>query len=131
MSTHITQSLQKRNKGKILFFAICISLLSVYPIYKNFYNGAAVTTYERHIALVEGGSEYYNPWQYRMLCPLIIEGLMWAYNNTIDRVYPIEEKFSFQFRETSEPTPETKEFIRMIQTKGALKYMIVFIFFRF
>ncbi|MBK9381997.1 MAG: hypothetical protein IPN39_11760 [Chitinophagaceae bacterium] len=131
MSTHITQSLQKRNKGKILFFAICISLLSVYPIYKNFYNGAAVTTYERHIALVEGRSEYYNPWQYRMLCPLIIEGLMWTYNNTIDRVYPIEEKFSFQFRETSEPTPETKEFLRMIQTKGALKYMIVFIFFRF
>jgi hypothetical protein len=131
MFTHITQSLQKNRKRKILFIAFCFSLLSLYPIYKNFYNGAAVTTYERHINLIKGKSEYYNPWQYRILCPVLIEGMMWVYNHTIDKIYPVEEKFHFQFEQTSEPTPETKKFIELVQTKGALKYMIVFLLFRF
>lgn len=131
MFTTIIQLLQKKRKQKILFIVFCSFLLSLYPIYKNFYNGEAVTTYKRHIALIEGRSEYYNPWQYRMLCPVIIEGMMWVYNHTIDRIYPVEERFHFQFIQTSEPTPETKEFFDLLQTKGALKYMIVFIFFRF
>lgn len=131
MFTPITQLLQKNRRQKLLFIAFCFSLLSLYPIYKNFYNGAAVTTYERHIALIEGRSEYYNPWQYRMLCPLVIEGLMWLYNHSVDKVYPVEEKLNLQFEQTSEPTAETKEFINLLQTKGALKYMLVFLFFRF
>lgn len=131
MFTPITQLLRQNSKLKILFFAFCLSLLSLYPIYKNFYNGAAVTTYERHIALIEGRAEYYNPWQYRMLCPLIIEGLMWMYNHTIDVVYPVEEKINLNFTKTSVPTPETEQFFTLLQTKGALKYMIVFIAFRF
>lgn len=131
MSTLTTQSLQKKSKGKLLLLAFSFALLSLYPIYKNFYNGAAVTTYERHIALIEGRSEYFNPWQYRMLCPVIIEGLMWTYNHTIDKIYPVEEKFNFQFQQTSEPTPETQKFLALLQTKGAVKYMIVFLFFRF
>jgi hypothetical protein len=131
MFTTIIQLLHKNRKQKILFIVFCFSLLSLYPIYKNFYNGEAVTTYKRHIALIEGRSEYYNPWQYRMLCPVIIEGMMWGYNHTIDKIYPVEEKFHFQFTQTSEPTPETKEFFELLQTKGALKYMIVFVFFRF
>jgi hypothetical protein len=131
MFTPTIQLLQKNNKGKLFFFLFCFSLLSLYPIYKNFYNGVAVKTYERHIALIEGRSEYYNPWQYRMLCPMIIEGIKWVYDNSIDRIYPIEEKINFRFTETSEPTPETREFIQLLQTKGALKYMFVFLFFRF
>jgi hypothetical protein len=131
MFTPITQLLQKNRKRKLFFIVFCFSLLSLYPIYKNFYNGAATTTYKRHIALVEGRSEYYNPWQYRMLCPMIIEGMMWVYDHTIDQLYPIEEKVNLQFQQTSEPTAETKEFFEMIKTKGALKYMIVFLFFRF
>lgn len=131
MFIHITQLLQKNSKSKLFFIAFCFSLLSLYPIYKNFYNGAAVTTYERHKALIEGKSEYYNPWQYRMLCPIIIEGLMWGYNHTIDKIYPIEEKLTLKFQQTSEPNPETKQFFELVQQKGALKYMIVFLFFRF
>lgn len=131
MFTTIIQLLHKNRKQKILFIVFCFALLSLYPIYKNFYNGEAVTTYKRHIALIEGRSEYYNPWQYRMLCPVIIEGMIWGYNHTIDKIYPVEEKFHFQFTQTSEPTPETKEFFELLQTKGALKYMIVFVFFRF
>jgi hypothetical protein len=131
MFTPITQLWHQNSKLKILFFALCFSLLSLYPIYKNFYNGAAVTTYERHIALIEGRAEYYNPWQYRMLCPLLIEGLMWVYNHSIDVIYPIEEKINLNFTQTSVPTPETEQFFTLLKTKGALKYMIVFIAFRF
>jgi hypothetical protein len=131
MFTPITQLLQQNRKRKLVFILFCFTLLSLYPIYKNFYNGAAATTYKRHIALVEGRSEYFNPWQYRMLCPVIIEGMMWVYNHTIDKIYPVEEKLNFQFQQTSEPTPETKEFFELLQTKGAVKYMIVFLFFRF
>lgn len=131
MFTPITQLWHQNSKLKILFFAFCISLLSLYPIYKNFYNGAAVTTYERHIALIEGRAEYYNPWQYRMLCPILIEGLMWLYNHSIDLIYPIEEKINLNFTQTSVPTPETEQFFTLLKTKGALKYMIVFIAFRF
>jgi hypothetical protein len=131
MFTPIIQLLQRNCKRKLLFIAFCFSLLSLYPIYKNFYNGAAVSTYERHIALVEGKSEYFNPWQYRMLCPLLIEGMMWGYNHTIDKIYPIEEKFHFNFEQTSEPTAETKKIIELLQTKNAIKYMIVFLLFRF
>ncbi|WP_407522880.1 hypothetical protein PDL71_15985 [Lacibacter sp. MH-610] len=131
MFTPITQLWRQNSKAKILFFALCFSLLSLYPIYKNFYNGAAVTTYERHIALIEGRAEYYNPWQYRMLCPVLIEGFMWLYNHTIDVIYPIEEKINLSFTQTSVPTPETEQFFTLLKTKGALKYMIVFIAFRF
>jgi hypothetical protein len=131
MFTRITPSKQKSDKLKIGLFAVCLSFLSIYPIYKNFYNGRAVTTYERHIALIEGRSEYYNPWQYRVLSPLLIEAGMWLYNQTVDRIYPIEEKLNFEFTQTSEPTAETSEFIELLNTKGALKYMIVFVAFRF
>lgn len=131
MFTPITQLWRENSKLKITFLAFMLALMSLYPIYKNFYNGAAVTTYQRHINLIEGKSEYYNPWQYRMLCPMIIEGMMCVYNHTVDRIYPVEEKFNFQFQKTSEPTQETQQFIELLQTKGAVKYMIVFLFFRF
>lgn len=130
MFTHITQLLQKSSKSKLIFISFCLLLLSSYPIYKNFYNGAAVTTYQRHIALIEGKSDYYNPWQYRMLCPVIIEGLMWGYNHTINKIYPLEKHFTYQFQQTSEPNPETKQFIELLQNKDAVKYMLVFLGFR-
>jgi hypothetical protein len=125
------QNPRRTGRSRRLFFAFCLSLLSLYPIYKNFYNGRAITTYDRHQALIAGRSEFYNPWQYRMFCPILIEGMVWVYDHTIDKVYPIEQKVHFHFDETSEPTPETKEFIQLMQTPGAIKYMIVFLFFRF
>jgi hypothetical protein len=130
MFTRIIQLLRKKSNKEILLAVFFVLLLSVYPIYKNFYNGAAVTTYERHMALIKGQSQYYNPWQYRMLCPAIIEGLMYIYNHTVDKIYPVEEKFNFQYNQTSEPNPETKQFLDLLQTKGALKYLIVFLLFR-
>lgn len=129
MSTRITPSLQKSHKINSWFFAFCIVLLSVYPVYKNFYNGKAVLSYERHVALMEGRSDFYNPWQYRMLAPLMIEGIMWVYDKTVNQVYPIE-KLNFNYQQTSTPTEETQEFLKLLNDKRALKYSIVLVMFR-
>ncbi|MGZ5287142.1 MAG: hypothetical protein ACXWB9_08165 [Flavisolibacter sp.] len=129
MSTRITPSLQKNRKIHFWFFAFCIVLLSVYPVYKNFYNGKAVLSYERHVALMEGRSDFYNPWQYRMLAPLMIEGLMLVYDNTVNKIYPIE-KLDFNYQQTSTPTDETQEFLKLLNDKRALKYTLVLVFFR-
>lgn len=117
--------------GKFFFWALLISLMAAYPIYKNFYYGRAITTYDRHRALVENRSEYYNPWQYRVLSPLIIESVLFVYNHTVDRIYSIEEKLKFRFQATSEPTQETKELLEVLSNKGAVKYFIVFLLVRF
>jgi hypothetical protein len=131
MFTRITQLLRQRTKRKIVFLVFCFSLLSAYPVFRNFYYSNAALTYERHQAMLEKRSEYYNPWQYRILCTYLIEGTMWLYNHTVDKIYPVEEKFSFQYNQTSEPTEETKMFLKMVEKPGAIKYFIVFILFRF
>ncbi len=131
MSIPITQSLQRKSKPATWFICFCLALLSVYPVYRNFYYSNGIKTYERHQAVLEKRSEFYNPWQYRVLAPAIVEGMLWIYNNTIDRIYPIEEKLNFSIANTSGTNAETDEFVRLMQTPGAMKYMIVFIFFRF
>ncbi len=131
MFTRIIQLLQKNRLKKVFFLIICFSCLSTYPIYKNYTNGEGSTTYERHIAIIEKRSEFYNPWQYRILCPLIIEGVKYIYDRTIDKIYPVEKHFHFDFKKTSTPTPETKKLISQLQQPEFVKYMIIFITFRF
>ena len=131
MSIPITQSLQKNKKISTWLLVFCFALLSVYPIYRNFYYSNGLQTYERHRAVIEGRSEFYNPWQYRVLCPYAVEGLLWLYNHTIDKVYPIEEKFHFSIQSTSGTNEETDKFVKLMQTPGAMKYMLIFILFRF
>ncbi|MFT4022424.1 MAG: hypothetical protein QM664_01420 [Flavihumibacter sp.] len=113
---------------------ICLLLLfavmAAYPIYKNFYYGQAITTYERHMALLEKRSSYYNPWQYRVLGPALVEASLLVYNQTIDRLYPIEQKLKPSINTTSRPTEETRQFMELIQKPGAMKYMVVFVLLR-
>jgi len=123
--------LQKNNYIATWFLCICFAILSVFPIYRNFYYSKGLLTFERHISILDKRSDFYNPWQYRILCPYTIEVLLWAYNNTIDRVYPIEEKVHFSIQNTSGVTNETDDFVKLMQTPGAMKYIIIFIFFRF
>ncbi len=131
MSTLTTHSLQKNSRRKVWLLAFCFAILSIYPVYRNFYYSNGLLTYERHRAVIEKRSEFYNPWQYRILCPFIIEGMLWTYNHTIDKIYPIEEKIHFNIESTSGTGDETDEFVKLMQTPGAMKYMILFILFRF
>jgi len=131
MFIRITQLLQKNRRIKILFLCFCFSLLSLYPIFRSFYYGNGINTYKNHIAFLEKRSDYYNPWQYRVFCPMVVEGMMWVYDHTVDKVFPIEEKLHVKIESTTGQADVTKQFVELAQTKGALKYMIVFIFFRF
>lgn len=120
----------KRNKGWKIFLVICFAILSVFPIYRSFYYSNGLLTYERHKALIAGHSEFYNPWQYRILSPYMIEGMMWLYDHTVDKVFPIEEKFHFSIRDTSGTDPQTDTFEQMMQTPGVMKYLLIFCLFR-
>jgi hypothetical protein len=131
MSIHTIPSSPKNHKISRWLLLFMFALLSVYPIYRNFYYSNGLKTYERHMALLEGRSEFYNPWQYRVFSPYMVEGVMWLYNNTVDKIYPIEEKIHFNIENTSGVNEETDMFIKLMQTKGAMKYMVVFIFVRF
>jgi len=131
MSTHIIQSLQKSNKIGKLFLCICFAILSVYPIYRNFYYSNGLLTYERHRALIEKRSEYYNPWQYRILCPYSVEVLLWVYNHTVDKVVPIEQKIHISIQSSTGNVAETTDFVKLMQVPGAMKYLFIFFLFRF
>ncbi|MEX0635155.1 MAG: hypothetical protein WD135_00195, partial [Ferruginibacter sp.] len=130
MFTHTTPLLPKNKKIATWFICCCLAILSVFPIYRNFYYSNGLQTYERHRAVIEQRSEFYNPWQYRILCPYIVEGMLWVYNNTIDKIYPIERKINFSIQSTSGTTNETDQFVKLMRTPGAMKYMIIFVFFR-
>lgn len=131
MFTPTTPSLHKNNRIAKWFIAICFALLATVPIYRNFYYSNGLLTYERHRAVIEGRSEFYNPWQYRVLCPYTIEGLLWVYNHTVDKVFAIEDKFHVNIESNTGTTNETDQFVKLMQTPGAMKYMIIFILFRF
>ncbi len=131
MFTPTTLLWPKKDRTRILFLSFCFALLSMYPVYRNFYYSNGLLTYERHVAVIQGRSEFYNPWQYRILSPLAIEGIMWIYNNTIDKIFPIEEKVKFNIESTSGTSSGTDEFVHLMRTKGVMKYMIIFILFRF
>ena len=131
MFTRTTLLWPKKDKGRIFFLSFCFALLSIYPVYRNFYYSNGLLTYERHIAVIEGRSEFYNPWQYRILSPFVVEGLMWIYNNTVDKIFPVEKKINFSIESTSGTTSETDEFVNLMRTEGVVKYMIIFTLFRF
>jgi hypothetical protein len=49
----------------------------------------------------------------------------------VDKIYPIEEKLHFAIENKTGTTDETDKFVKIMQTPGAMKYMIIFILFRF
>jgi len=131
MFTRISLLLQKNRRSKIIFLAFCFSLLSFFPVFRSFYYGNGIGTYKNHIAWLENRSDYYNPWQYRVLCPMIVEAMKWTYDHTIDKIYPVEEKVHISIHSTTGSSEATHQLMEITKTPGALKYMIVFIAFRF
>lgn len=127
----ITPLLRQNKKKKLLFLIVSFFFLSAFPIYKNYVNGEAITTYEIFRGIIEKKAKFYNPWQYRILCPLLIEVTKKTYDHTIDRILPIEKVIHFKFDETSGFTPETQRFIHELNDPQTVKYLIIFIAFRF
>jgi hypothetical protein len=131
MFTRITQLLQKNKLKKILFLTVCISLLSAYPIYRNFYYGRAMLQYERHVQFMQVQSRFHNPWQYRILTPLTIEGLKIIYDHTIDKIYPIGERLKIKLPEGADPKESTKELLALTNNPDFIKYTLLYSVVRF
>lgn len=66
-----------------LLWFFCFLLMSSYVLYEHATNCLAVdlaTMIERHKAVIAGNSEFFNPWQYRILSPFLLEGIIRVFN---------------------------------------------------
>jgi hypothetical protein len=61
----------------------------------------------------------------------LIEGTAYVYDHTLGRVLPIERMIHVNFQETSTITPETARFVQQIKDPEVLKYIVIFLVFRF
>lgn len=62
------------NKG---IWIVLILLMSAYVLYEHSISDCAISPWEqlaRHQRMLDGNSEYFNPWQYRVLSMFILEG---------------------------------------------------------
>lgn len=119
-------------RKRTLFLALSLFFLSAFPIYKNYMNGEAIDTYQIYKGIMDRNAKFFNPWQYRILCPLMISGMKTIYDHTIDKLIPIKKVIGpLNFHSNSGFTSETKAFIDEIKDPDLAKYLIVFIFFRF
>ncbi len=72
---------------------IAVFFMAAFPIYRNVKYGGALSQYSRQKDFLRGEMEFYNPWQYRVLSPLINYALYQVYTNTFDRIIKIARFF--------------------------------------
>lgn len=113
---------------KKIILIICLTLASLYPIYKNYFYGRGIQQYERHVRFVGANSEFYNPWQYRILCPMVVEGIKWCYDHSMDRLVPLESMITFDPNIARDASAKFKS---QLNSKEAFIYLVIFAVFRF
>jgi hypothetical protein len=67
---------------KVLWFVFFV-LMSAYILYEHATSCLAIdlpTMIARHKAFIAGDSEFFNPWQYRILSPYLLEGIIQIFN---------------------------------------------------
>lgn len=131
MFTLILQLWRKNSRFKNVLFIIALSVLSLYPIYRNYYYGRAIEQYERHVQFMAVNTQFHNPWQYRIFTPLTVEGLKYLYDNTIDKIFPAEKFIVNKIPENSKPKESMKELISQLKNPDFIKYNIVYAAYRF
>lgn len=105
--------------------ALIISLIvaSLYPIHRNFDHGLGFWQYQRHLDFMRGASPFFNPWQYRVLCPMIVEAGKWTYEHTVDKVVPLE---TFKTLDPVKAAGSPVELETILNRKDGIIYLIVF-----
>ena len=56
-------------------YSCLIIVLAIYPIYASLISGFADGQLTRHLKFINGNSDFFNPWQYRVFAPFFIEGI--------------------------------------------------------
>ncbi|NII23513.1 hypothetical protein HB364_00370 [Pseudoflavitalea sp. X16] len=113
---------------KKLVLIISLILASLYPIHRNYDHGLGAWQYDRHIRFLASESDFFNPWQYRILCPLIVEGVKWGYDHSIDRWVPLDSVIHFDPQQAANTTDINQS---LLNNKDALIYLIIFTALRF
>jgi hypothetical protein len=114
-----------------VFFGICLLFMSFYPIYSNYYRGLAVEHYGRHKGVIAGKSWFFNPWQYRILCPFMVEGMYQLYHVTIDQVFHLEQYIKpAPVGEKDDKNAKTQKLLEDMQNPDFVKYTAMFVLFR-
>jgi hypothetical protein len=116
---------------RMLIVALVVGWMAFYPIYCSYYKANAVDHYRRHMEHVKGNSMFFNPWQYRILCPEIIEGLYWIADHTIFAVVEIKGINLNLPGDQSDKNQVTQELVKQLKNPEFIKYTIIFVGFRF
>lgn len=77
-----------------------VFLMSAYILYEHATHCHAIdpdVQIVRHRRLIAGNSEFYNPWQYRVFTPMVLEGCIWVYNRVLSAKPEIMPYLSLHF----------------------------------
>jgi hypothetical protein len=114
-----------------ILLVVVVSWMAAYPIYSSFYKAYGVDQYRRHLMHMQSNSMFFNPWQYRVLCPLIVEGLYWTADHTIYKLVEIKGINLGLPGDQSDKNPATQNLIESLKDPMFIKYTLVFLGFRF
>lgn len=107
-----------------IFVSIILTIMSLYPTYENIKNGSGLAQYENHMLFLEGKSNNFDPWQYRVLCPLLAEELFLIIDGSF------LDKMNRKYQTI--PLAEKAFTLQELQKDALLfKYTIAFVLFRF
>jgi len=57
----------------IIKYGFMIVILAAFPVFTTIISGAGDNQVSRHLAFLNGDSPFFNPWQYRVFAPFLIE----------------------------------------------------------
>lgn len=114
-----------------LIIAFVVAWMAFYPIYCSYYKANGVDHYRRHQMHIQGNSMFFNPWQYRVLCPLIIEGLYWTADHTLFKVIEVKGIDLGLPGDQNDKYNVTGILIESLKNPEFVKYTIIFLGFRF
>lgn len=121
----------KRNWAQFTVILFMLGWMAFYPVYCSYYKANGVDHYRRHIAHINGNSMFFNPWQYRILCPLVIEGMYWVADHTVFEVVEINGIDLGIPANSGDKNNVTAILINSLKNPEFVKYTIVFLTFRF
>jgi hypothetical protein len=105
--------------------------MAMYPIYANYYGGLAIEQYQRHVNFMAGNSMFFNPWQYRVLCPFLVEGIYQLLDVTLFQLVDLAAVKINPPSNSGQKNEVTTQLIELSQNPDFLKYTLVFVGFRF
>lgn len=103
----------------------------MYPVYRNYYNGLGMEQYERFKNFKAHNSMFFNPWQYRVLCPYMIEATYQVFDHTLFNLVDFSKVSVNPPQNSGEKNPVTQKLIEQSGNAEFFKYNIVFVLFRF